>query len=264
MRLAAVPRRLALLAAVLLVTGVCGCSQLLGARAEVRERRKFIIEADRLRLDLPRSERPYEMRVQIERFSVSRFYDKDQIVFRLTPEEIRDDRYNSWAVRPSEMVTNTVADYLRRTRLFTDLRDTFLDATPDYTLTGTIDAIERFDSGDRWYARLAATLQLVDRQHQIFWQYRFQPTEVEVFDADMASTVRALRDLLRMNMEQAIGSLDRALLIRKTSLAGGDVNALLEPPLPGMVPGATGADTSGTPRETQDYIIVPGKLLPED
>lgn len=250
--------------AVLLLTLAAswGCTQLLGGRAEIRDRRKFIIEAEPARLNLPNSERPYQLRVQIDRLSVSSLYNRDQIIFRLTPEEIDDDRFNQWAVRPADMITSAVADYLRRAGLFTDVRDNFLNTTPDFTLTGTINAIERYDSGDRWFGRLDITMQLVDRQNQIFWQHRFDPDEIEVYDSDMVFTVQALRELLRLNMERAITALDRALLYRKASLEGRDLSGLLEDNGNGVEESQD--DTTRIPLETLDYRILPGKLAPKD
>lgn len=256
-------RRRLLIGCLLLTAGAVGCSQLIGGRSELRERRKFIIEAEPVRLDLPNSARPYQLRVQVERFSISRLYERDQITFRLTPEEIRHDRYNLWAVRPSEMITNAVTDYLRNARLFTDIREDFLDTTPDLTLTGSIDAIERFDSGDRWFARLAVTMQLVDRQNQIFWQHRFDPDEVEVYESEIVRTVDAMRDLMQQNMRGALRSLDRQLLIRKASLEGRDLTQLLAPENSGDRQ-ETAPDTTEVPMETETYRIVPGKLVPED
>ncbi len=237
-----------------------GCSQLLGGRAQIRDRRKFIIEAQPARLNLANSERPYQLRVQIDRFSVSSLYNRDQIIFRLTPEEIDDDRFNQWAVRPGDMITSAVADYLRRAGLFTDVRESFLNSTPDFTLTGTINAIERYDSGDRWFGRLDITMQLVDRQNQIFWQYRFDPDEIEVYDADMVFTVQALRELLRQNMESAINGLDRSLLYRKATLEGRDLSGLLE----GGDLQESAQDTTSVPQETPEYRLLPGKLVPKD
>ena len=251
-------------AALLVLLAASGCSSLLAGKAEIRERRKFIIEGQSLRLNLPFSERPYELKVQIERFAISRFYERDQIVYRLSPEEIRDDRYNLWAVRPSEMITNAIADYLRSANLFTDLRPDFLDVAPELTLTGTIDAIERFDSGDRWWSRLDGSLQLVDGEGRIFWQHRFAPSEVEVFEADMTFTVQGMNEILRRNMIDAIRSLDRALLIRKASAEGRDLTGLLEEEGNAAAPVSTEEEaTPETPRETEDYIVVPGKLAPQ-
>lgn len=237
-----------------------GCAQLLGGRAEIRDRRKFLIESQPLQINLPHSERPYPMSVQIDRFSVSRLYERNQIIFRLTPEEIEDDPNNQWAVRPGEMITTAVTDYLRGANLFTDVRETFLTRTPDLTLTGTVDAIERYDSSDRWFARLDVTMQLVDRENRIFWQYSFDPDEIEVFDSDMVYTVQALRGLLQRNMETAIRGLDRALLIRKASGEGRDLSTLLEGN--GETVAEARADTAQIPLETDDYRIIPGKLVP--
>lgn len=255
-------RAMALAGLALLTVLAAGCAQLLGGGAEIRERRKFIIESEPVSLNLPQSERPYQLRVQIDRFSVSRLYERNQIIFRRTPEEIDDDPNNQWAVRPGDMITSAVADYLRRARLFTDVRETFLNTTPDLTLTGSVDAIERFDSGDRWFARLNVTMQLVDRQNQIFWQYRFDPFETEVYEADMVYTVQAMRSLLQANMRDAMTDLDHQLLIRKASLEGRDVTALLE--AAGNGAAAVADTTEEIPLETESYRIVPGKLVPEE
>lgn len=257
--------RLAVLLGAVVLLLAAGCTQLLGGRAEIRERRKFILEGEPLRLNLPLSERPYELKIQVERFAVSRLYDRDQIVFRLTPEEIRDDRNNLWAIRPSEMITKAVSDHLRNARVFTDIRTDFLDVTPDFTLTGTVDAIERFDSGDRWFARLAVTMRLVDRDGKVFWEHRFAPNEVEVYEADLVFMVQAMRDILRQNMSAAIRSLDRALLIRKVSNdPNRDVVALLDA-ANSAGPQETEVDTTeAIPRETADYLVLPGKRAPEE
>ena len=249
-------------AALLLALGGSGCASLFAGQAEVPDRRKFIIEDKPLGLNLPHSERPYELKVQIERFAISKFYERDQIIYRLSPEEIRDDRYNLWAVRPSEMITDAVADYLRGAGLFTDLRPDFLDVAPEFTLTGTIDAIERLDSGDRWWARLDGSLQLVDGEGRIFWQHRFDPKEVEVFESDMAFTAQGMNQILRQNMLDAVRSLDRALLIHKASAEGRDLAGLLEEEGGNGVAVVNEDGTEEIPRETGDYIVVPGKLGP--
>ena len=249
-------------AALVVVAGGSGCTSLFAGKAEVPERRKFIIQEKPLGLNLPYSERPYELKVQIERFAIAKFYERDQIIFRLSPEEIRDDRYNLWAVRPSEMITSAVAGYLRTANLFTDFRPDFLDATPEFTLTGTIDAIERFDSGDRWWARLDGSLRLVDGEGRIFWHHRFDPNEMEVFERDMAFTAQGMNQILRQNMVDAVRSLDRALLLRKASAEGRDLKGLLEEENGNGVALVTVDETEEVPRETEDYIVVPGKLAP--
>ena len=251
-------------AALLALLPAAGCTSLFAGKAEVPERRKFIIGDETLRLNLPLSERPYELKVQIERFDIAKFYERDQIVFRLSPEEIRDDRHNLWAVRPSEMITNAVTGYLRSANLFTDLRPDFLDEAPEFTLTGTIDAIERFDSGDRWWARLDGSLQLVDGDGRIFWQHRFDPNEVEVYERDMVFTVQGMNQILRQNMADAVLSLDRALLIHKASAEGRDLTGLLQQENGNGHAFSTEKEAEEVPRETEDYVVMPGKPSPQE
>lgn len=258
-------RRQLLLLLALLAALSTSCSQVLGGRTELRERRKFIIEAVPLRLSLPNSERPYQYRVLLESFSVSRFYERDQIIYRLSPEEIHDDRYNTWAVRPSDMLTDAVASYVKQAQLFTDARQEFLDVAPDFTLSGSVRAIERFDSGDRWYVRLDVGLQLVDRANQIVWTKDFEPVEEEVFDADPVFAVQAMRELVRYNMERVIRDLDRTLLIRKLQTEGRDIAFLLDNENGDTVTDTVAIDgVEEMPRSTKDYVVLPGTLVTGD
>ena len=240
------------------------CAQLLPGKAERRVRRQFVIEAEPLRVSMPLSERPYEYRVQVEEFSVSRFYERDQIVFRLSPEEVRFDPDNVWGVRPSDMITDAVEGYLKQALLFTDIRQEFLDSSPDFTLTGSVAAIERFDSGDRWYVRLDISMQLLNSQNTIVWQMDFDPVEEEVFDSDPVISVRALRELLRYNMERGILEIDRRMLLRKMQSEGRDISILLDNENGDAVADTVeGVKEGSIPRSTKDYVVLPGTLITE-
>ncbi|MBT4100599.1 MAG: hypothetical protein HOM68_06405 [Gemmatimonadetes bacterium] len=254
----------------LIAVGFCtcmlltSCGQLLPGKAERRVRRQFVIEAEPLRFSIPHSERPYEYRVQVEEFSVSRFYERDQIVFRLSPEEVRFDPDNVWGVRPSDMITDAVEAYLKQAQLFTDIRQEFLDSSPDFTLTGSVAAIERFDSGDRWFVRLDVSMQLLNSQNTIVWQMDFDPVEEEVFDSDPVISVRALRELLRYNMERGIREIDRRVLLLKLQSEGRDISILLDNENGDAVADTIeGASTEEIPRSTKDYVVLPGTLITE-
>mgnify|MGYP006112763321 CR=1 FL=1 len=241
------------------------CTQLIGGKAERRVRRQFVIEALPLRLSMPLSERPYEYRVQLEEFSVSRFYERDQIVFRLSPEEVRFDPDNVWGVRPSDMITDAVESYLKQAQLFTDVRQEFLDDAPDFTLTGSVAAIERHDSGDRWFVTLDVSMQLLDRQNTIIWQRNFDPVEEEVFDRDPVISVRALRELLRFNVERSIYEIDRRMLLRKLQAEGRDIAVLLDNQNgDAVVDTLPKAQEEEMPRSTKDYVVLPGTLITQE
>ena len=246
--------------------GLAGCGGLVGGKAEIRQHRRFIMEAEPLSLSLPYSERPYPFKVEIGAFEVSRLYDQEKIVFRLSPQEIEDDRYHRWAVRPGNMITDAVEQYISDAHLFTDIRQEFLDTTPDFTLTGTVKAIERFDSGNLWYARLVMSIQVVDKRNEIFWGPRnFDSGLVQVYLKDFSHTVVTLSRLLQRNMAEVIRELNLEFFTRKLQREGLPFAHLLNQSSGGQN-GSSGqavADTaSSTSASHPAYEIIQGKAVP--
>jgi ABC-type uncharacterized transport system auxiliary subunit len=246
-----------------------GCGGLLGGKAEIRPHRKFIIEAEPLGLNLPDSQKPYAFKMEVGDFEVSRLYDQEQIVFRLSQQEVKHDPYHRWAVRPGDMITDAIEQYISDAHLFTDTRQEFLDTEPDFTLTGNVKAIERFDSGNLWYARLVMSMQLVDRNSEIFWGPRNFDSGLElVYLPDFSHTVVTLSKILRRNMAEAIRELDHKLLVQKFQSEGLGVDHLLDRTngsLDGR--GANGQAAADSARSSRapnpDYEIIQGKATPE-
>ena len=242
-----------------------GCAQLIGGKTDIPARRKFIIEATPQPLDLPGSKRPYPYRVQVERLAVSGQYDQNQIVFRLSDYELKDDRWNIWSVRPSQMLTDAVERYIGQANLFIRTSQEFLDERPDYILTGTVKAIERFDSGDLWFAHLAMSLKLVNQEtNEVFWSREFDE-KPRVYNEDMAYTVETLHQILRNQMQQAIRDIDFKFLNMIRQKKG---TPLEVPARPSGQPLAGDTARTDTTLNTLyapnlDYEIIPGKQAPE-
>ena len=183
----------------------------------------------------------------------------------MSPQELREDRFHRWAVRPSEMITDAVEAYLKLSPpLFADIRQQFLDVEPDFSIQGTVKAIERFDSGNAWFARLAMSIQLVNRDNEVIWRDDFVDEE-KVYVEDFSHTVLTMSRMLNVRMEQYIHELDRIFLIRQLQESGQSYEFLLdEEVLEDMQAEAVLADSSdGERRPHPDYDIVPGKLVPE-
>ena len=106
-------RRCVALVALLALLGM-GCTQLIGGKAEIRQNRLYLIEAKTIRSFLEGSERPYPLVVEIETFSVARAYNRNEIIFRRNELEIQLDKGHTWAVRPADMITDAVGQYLER------------------------------------------------------------------------------------------------------------------------------------------------------
>ena len=186
-----------------------GCStQLLGGKTVISERRKFLIEAKPLGLSFKNSERPYNFKIEIKKFNVSRLYDRDRIVQRLSDVEIRENRKQTWSVRPSDMLTNGVEQYFKDSDLFINSSQEFLDIRPDYVLSGTVSAIEELKTGNRLFARLAMSMQIMDtKTNQIIWSDEFDKQPQVQID-DIGATVQTMRDILHRNMEEYLVELD--------------------------------------------------------
>ena len=242
-----------------------GCTNLLGGKAVIPQPREFIVLARPVSLPFEGSGRPYPYRIQIDKFQVPPRYERNQIVFRVSEYELKKDRLHTWSARPAEMLTDAIEEYLSEARLFALTSRDFL-TTPDFTFTGSVQAIERFDSGDEWRAHLAMSMKLVaEATNQVLWEADFDE-ELVVYNRDMGYTVEALNEILRARMQVYLADIDFKLLNYYRNQQGLEtLNAR---------PGAAAADSSAAAAavaaekvgevqpEGATYIIFPGKRMP--
>lgn len=246
---------------------VPACSQFLGEGPKIRQKRRFTIVSEPIRYDLPVSLRPYPVTVQLKTLDIANHYNHIEIISRGSPYELRRDWLSVWALRPREMITQVVAEYLRSSQLFSRLatQSELLEDRPDYVISGSIRAIERFDSGDRWFARMMLTLHLVRQEDgQVIWRGEItENDEIEVFRADMEYTVQALSEILRRNMESFIRELD-VLFMRMEEEPAPAVELATPTDTTTSPPAAALAapDTAATVSTPDYYEVIPGKLAP--
>jgi ABC-type uncharacterized transport system auxiliary subunit len=249
----------------LFVGGLCallcsGCAQILGGNAELPQRRFYDFGAEVVRSGLADSERPYAVRVQIKTFDVQRAYNRTELVFRRDEYELHRDPLHSWVTRPGDLFTDAIQQYLRQADLFTYVggdRD-FYDYRPDYILTGSVKALERFDSGDVWAAHLAMSMELVRQEDAlVIWQKDFDE-ERQVFFPEMKHTVAAFSQILSQQMEASMREIDFLFLNMERGNQAGSVRvdslSLLEPDLSEQE-----ADNR-IDTDEQDYELLPGKI----
>lgn len=239
-----------------------GCTNLLGGKAVIPQTREFIVLSRPLNLPFEGSERPYPYRVQIDKLQVPPRYERNQIVFRVSEYELKKDRLHTWSARPAEMLTDAIEEYLSEARLFALTSRDFL-TTPDFTFTGSVQAIERFDSGDEWRAHLAMSMKLVaEATKQVLWEADFDE-ELVVYNRDMGYTVEALNEILRSRMQIYLADIDFKLLnyyrnqqgLEALSARPGAAEALAD----SVAPNETVGEVQP---EGASYIIFPGKRMP--
>ena len=246
----------------LLLLAAClpGCAQLLGGNAELPQRRWFKVNVEPMRNVLENSERPYPFQVQIKGFDVSRAYNRNELIVRRDQYELLRDNLHHWMERPGDMFTDVVKQYLPQADLFTYIggdRD-FYEHRPQYVLSGTVKAIERFDSGDVWAAHLAMSMELV-RQHdgKVIWQDDFD-AERTVFFPEMKHTVAAFSAILAEQMKKCIRQIDFVFLNNQRVSTDRDES----PAIPTAGTAALQDTTLRIDTDASDYELIPGKLAP--
>ncbi len=236
------------------------CSQFFGGKAEISQRRFFDFRAEPLRLNYERTERPYAAQVQIKPFEIHRAYNRNEIIFRRDQYELHRDPLHSWITRPGDLFTDAIQQYLQVAELFTYIGgdQDFYDRRPDYILSGTVNALERFDSGDIWAAHLAISMKLVRQQDaHVIWQKDFDQ-EKQVYFPEMKHTIAAFSQLLNIQMEMCIREIDFLFFNMNRGKMAGE-------PLPTSALDSvnTHSNQNMLPKETKinrDYDLLPGKI----
>jgi hypothetical protein len=240
------------------------CTSMLGGKAEIQQKRRFTIVAEPIRRYLEESDRPYSATVQLRTFDIAGSYNQSEIVSRSSLYELQRNSLYVWGQRPRDMITDVVLGYLKDAQLFTRLvtERALLDERPEYVLSGTIKALERFDSGDRWFARLLLSMQL-ERQEdgQVIWRGEITANdELEVFNSDMEYTIQSLSEILRRRMERFIREIDFLFLNMGHAQNGVSLGLLA----PSDSTDSALPDSTESEREIPSYFeLIPGKLAPE-
>jgi ABC-type uncharacterized transport system auxiliary subunit len=197
------------------------------------------------------SGRPHPYSLQVQQFGVQRIYNRQNIVYRFAPQELKWYEYQQWAVRPDYMVTDIVYKHLESANLFNRVGTEFLETRPDFRLEGTVDAIERFDAGDLIFGHLAMSFKMVRIEDgQQLWEYSFDERK-QVYQKEMVYTVIGLSQIMQSQMNSVVSQLDSLF----ASLGGG---ALMKgQPVKVQEPRKAAEDTSKAKKEDTGYEIIP-------
>ncbi|MCC7430779.1 membrane integrity-associated transporter subunit PqiC [bacterium] len=145
--------------------------------------------------------KPFSYKVRVQKFKIQPIYDKDnKIVFRTSQYQLRYYSKELWVARPNILITDVVENQIASYSLFEEFRKDFIDS-PDFELAGSIDAIEKYDTGNFGGAHLAMTLKLIDSNSQaVIEQHKFDVIE-ELFNSESSALVRQLSLILEKQTE---------------------------------------------------------------
>lgn len=104
----------------------------------------------------------FDRTILLDRVEVEELYDDFRILYRISPTEVNYYAYNFWAERPSKTIRNMIRERLILPGRFRRVDVEVGKEPTDWTLKVKVFRIEEVDEIDRWHARLAMTLEVVD------------------------------------------------------------------------------------------------------
>lgn len=97
----------------------------------------------------------------VREFRSPGYLHQGAIVYRTSPEQIGFYNYHRWATDPREFVTNAVADRLRASGTFTQVKLYDGRADIDYVLSGRLEKLEEIDYDGDLKVEVAISAQMV-------------------------------------------------------------------------------------------------------
>jgi ABC-type uncharacterized transport system auxiliary subunit len=162
------------------------------------------------------SQRPYPFLLQIGNFEVQRIFNRQNILYRFSPHQIQYYELQQWAVRPDYMIKDMIFKHIRAANLLNRVGIDFFENKPDYRIEGTVEALEKLDSGDVFYGHLAMSFKMLRMQDgKQVWEYSFDERK-QIYQPEMMYTVRGISSILQNQMDIVISQLDSLFLSLKT------------------------------------------------
>lgn len=159
-----------------------------------------------------RFEEPYPFVIRIKEFSIEEAYNRNQIVYRLNPFQLQYYVYRHWAVRPTRMITDLIDKHLVSSNLVSATVRRFDEGrTPDYQLSGSIEALEEYDSEDLTFAHMAMRIYLSRiSDGRTIYSRRFSLRR-RVYQQEAEFVIRELSNILEYIMTMALEDIDAQL-----------------------------------------------------
>jgi len=153
----------------------------------------------------------YPFTVRVKDFDVAEVYRRNNIVYRQSPYQLHFYNYEMWAVKPEYMVADMLFRHLDAAKIFSEVRRSIDVDEPDFTIHGTVRALEEYDNQDEWYAHLAMNMNLQEnRTKKVLWSREWAYRK-KVSNLEPIYVVRGLSELLELINNEAIADIDSVM-----------------------------------------------------
>jgi len=158
------------------------------------------------------NETPYPSIIRLKDLSIEEAYARPQIVYRQNAYQLQFYFYQVWAVKPARMINDLIFKHLVAVDIARGIVRRYDGGEkPDFELSGTIEAIDEYDSDQVWFAHMALRFQLTRTSDgQTVYSRRFDKRK-RVFKNDPQSVVKEMSSIMEFIMNQVVGDLDQVL-----------------------------------------------------
>lgn len=152
---------------------------------------------------------PYPFTIRIKDFDIEEAYARPQIVYRQNPFELLYYGSKLWAVKPNRMVTDLVRKQMISSGLVSHIVRRYDEGlTPDFELSGLVEAIEEYDSDQLWFAHIAIRFTLTRVSDGSVVYTKVFDNRKRVFTYSPDNVVREMSAIVEFIMNQAIRDFD--------------------------------------------------------
>lgn len=149
---------------------------------------------------------PLPYKIQVEDLDINRIYDRNSIVTRESLHKLSFDSKNKWALRPNKAIVEQLINHILKAEIFQDCKNDYLDANPDYYITGRLNNIEKYKSQDFNFAHINMDLFLRDKNRNILVKYKINQ-RVDMKTDNTSFLVKTLSDILKKEFSHFINEI---------------------------------------------------------
>jgi len=200
-------RKAVILAAFLAAAAIVGC-------AKMPSKQYYVLNYVPQPMTQRTMPNPYACVVRLKEFSIEDAYNRTQIVYRLSPYELRYYNYRMWAVKPTRMITDLVFKHLNAMELVGGIVRRFDEGRkPDFEISGSIEALEEYDSEDLLFAHIAIRINLTRLSDGANLYSRHFDVRKKVFRREADFVIREMSQIMEFILTQATADIDAKLAV---------------------------------------------------
>jgi ABC-type uncharacterized transport system auxiliary subunit len=149
----------------------------------------------------------------IRQFRAPTYLRQGAIVYKTSPEQIGFYAYHRWASDPRDFVTNSIAERIRASGVFTRVRAYDGSADVDYVLSGRLEKLEELDYPGNVKVQVALSAEMTCvATGAVVWSNSVSEV-ADVNNRDVPAVVSQMNLMMQQAMEKLLTPLSAGLLV---------------------------------------------------